>query len=69
MAWYDCVVTKRQGIVLSVRKLRMSHCLANQHLAEEQQYTIPDSISVLIGTEPSENLMKKKLVVSESVMR
>ena len=65
MAWYDCVVTKRQGIVLSVRKLRMSHCLANQHLAEEQQYIIPDIISVLIGTEPSENL----IAVSESVMR
>ena len=52
------MATKRQGIALSVRELRMSHCLANQHLAEDQQYTIPDIIPVLVGTEPSENLTR-----------
>ena len=52
MAWYDCVATKRQGIVLSARKLRMSHCLANRCLAEGKLSIIPDDISVLRGTEP-----------------
>ena len=52
MAWYDCVATKRQGIVLSARKLRMSHCLASRCLAEGKLSIIPDTISVLKGTEP-----------------